>query len=168
VKRFVLVSSLLTNAPAIGQAENPNYKASAPRRAANAHEHIAIARRLSHARARALPTHAAPQFLNALGGILDEKLSAEKYLAASGLTWTVIRPGGLSNDPPSTTGNPLIAGPDTFLGLPEEPGREVSRDTVAEVVVAALTDSAAQNATFELVASLAAPPLARADFFAKR
>jgi hypothetical protein len=27
VKRFVLVSSLLTNAPAIGQAENPNYKA---------------------------------------------------------------------------------------------------------------------------------------------
>jgi hypothetical protein len=27
VKRFVLVTSLLTNAPAVGQAENPNYKA---------------------------------------------------------------------------------------------------------------------------------------------
>ena len=105
------------------------------------------------------------QFLNALGGILDEKHGAELYLADSGLAWTIIRPGGLSNDPPSVTGNPLIAGADTFLGLPEEPGREVSRDTVAEVVVAALSDSAANNSIFELVAAPSAPPLARADFF---
>jgi hypothetical protein len=51
------------------------------------------------------------------------------------------------------------------MGLPEEPGREVSRDTVAEVVLAALTDSSANDRVFELVASPAAPPLARADFF---
>ena len=42
VKRFVLVTSLLTNAKAAGQADNDNYK-----------------------------------FLNALGGVLDEKLAAE-------------------------------------------------------------------------------------------
>jgi hypothetical protein len=35
------------------------------------------------------------------GGVLDHKLVAEKYLRASGMTWTVVRPGGLSNDPPS-------------------------------------------------------------------
>ena len=130
VKKFVLVTSLLTNAPALNQQDNPNYK-----------------------------------FLNALGGILDEKRSAELYLEASGLEWTTVRPGGLSNDPPSVTGNPLIAGPDTFLGLPEDPGREVSRDTVAEVVVAALSDPLAANATFEVVASPNAPPKAREDFF---
>jgi uncharacterized protein YbjT (DUF2867 family) len=108
------------------------------------------------------------QFLNALGGILDEKRSAEQYLAASGLSWTVIRPGGLSNDAPSVTGNAIIAGPDTFLGLPEDPGREVSRDTVAEVAVAALSDAAAENGIFELVASPTAPVLPRSDFFKKR
>ena len=86
-------------------------------------------------------------------------------MEASGLNWTTVRPGGLSNDPPSVTGNPLIAGPDTFLGLPEDPGREVSRDTVAEVVVAALSDPLAANATFELVASPNAPPKAREEFF---
>ena len=80
----------------------------------------------------------------------------------------MVRPGGLTNDAPSVTGNPLIAGPDTFLGLPEEPGREVSRDTVASVVVAALEDAASENGIYELVASPTAPPLARADFFRKR
>ena len=106
--------------------------------------------------------------MNALGGILDEKHAAELYLAASGLDYTIIRPGGLSNDAPSVLGPPIIAGPDTFLGLPGDPGREVSRDTVAEVVVAALSDPAAANATFELVASPSAPALAKADFFASK
>ena len=114
---------------------------------------------------RRVLTFAAQQFLNALGGILDEKHASELYLASSGLNYTIIRPGGLSNDPPSVTGPPLIGPADTFLGLPEEPGREVSRDTVAEVVVAALTDPAANNSIFEVVASPNAPPLARADFF---
>ena len=112
-----------------------------------------------------LTARAPLQFLNALGGILDEKRGAELALENSGLVWTIIRPGGLTNDLPSVTGNPLIAGPDTYLGLPTDPGREVSRDTVAEVVVAALLDPAAENATFEVVASPDAPPKARQDFF---
>ena len=47
--RFVLLTSLLTNAKAIGQQDNNNYK-----------------------------------FLNAFGGVLDNKLEAEKQLRASG------------------------------------------------------------------------------------
>ena len=131
VKRVVLVSSLLTNAPAIGQADNGNYK-----------------------------------FLNALGGILDEKRGSELYLAASGLDWTVVRPGGLSNAPPSETGA-VIAGPaDTFLGLPSDPGREISRDSVAQVCVEARRNSAAGGLIVEIVASPAAPPTTPDDWFA--
>jgi uncharacterized protein YbjT (DUF2867 family) len=40
------------------------------------------------------------KFLNVFGGVLDHKLAAEKYLRASGLDWTVVRPGGLSSDAP--------------------------------------------------------------------
>jgi len=36
--------------------------------------------------------------LNLLGGVLDAKLEAEKYLRSSGLKWTIVRPGGLSNE----------------------------------------------------------------------
>jgi uncharacterized protein YbjT (DUF2867 family) len=59
VKKFVLVTSLLTNAKLTGQKDNDNYK-----------------------------------FLNALGGVLDEKLAAELNLRASGLDYTIVRPGG--------------------------------------------------------------------------
>ena len=130
VSRFVLITSLLTNAPAIGQAQNDNYR-----------------------------------FLNALGGILDQKRRAEIHLESSGLTWTVIRPGGLSNDPPSTTGGAIVGPADTFLGLPSDAGREVSRDTVAELAVAALSDANARFKIVELVANPAQPPLARDAFF---
>merc|ERR1719188_1704881 len=36
---------------------------------------------------------------NAFGNILDEKLVAEKYLAQSGLDYTILRPGGLKDKP---------------------------------------------------------------------
>jgi uncharacterized protein YbjT (DUF2867 family) len=32
--------------------------------------------------------------------ILDKKLEAEKYLRASGLNYTIIRPGGLAKEAP--------------------------------------------------------------------
>ena len=118
VKRLVLVTSLLTNAPAVGQAENPNYKV-----------------------------------LNLFGGILDEKRGSEIYLERSGLQYTIIRPGGLSNDPPSVTGA-IIAGPaDPFLGLESDPGREISRDSVALVCVEALRNDSSVGKIMEIVAS---------------
>ena len=81
VGRFVLLTSLLTNAPNVGQGDNPNYK-----------------------------------FLNLFGSVLDHKLVAEKALRASGLTWTVIRPGGLSNDSADKFGNLVVSGEDTLFG----------------------------------------------------
>ena len=73
VQKFVLVTSLLTNAVAAGQKDNDNYK-----------------------------------FLNALGGVLDEKLAAELNLKKSGLDYTNVRPGGLSNEPETAVGNVVV------------------------------------------------------------
>lgn len=45
--------------------------------------------------------------LNIFGLTLVAKLQAEKYMRKSGIDYTIIRPGGLKNDPPS--GNILLA-----------------------------------------------------------
>lgn len=42
-------------------------------------------------------------FLNVLGLTLIAKLQAEKHIRKSGINYTIIRPGGLKNEPP--TGN---------------------------------------------------------------
>ncbi|HEY9676043.1 MAG TPA: SDR family oxidoreductase [Waterburya sp.] len=47
-----------------------------------------------------------PQALETLKSVLIEKEQAEKYLIASGLTYTVIRPGGLKSEP--ATGNGVL------------------------------------------------------------
>ena len=46
-----------------------------------------------------------------LGQVLEAKLVAEKYLRASGLDWTIVRPGGLKADPP--TGALFVSGENT-------------------------------------------------------
>lgn len=131
VNKVVLVSSLLTNAVAVGQKDNDNYK-----------------------------------FLNAFGGVLDAKLAAEKYLRASGIDYTVVRPGGLSNEPPDAVGNLIVSGEDTLFGLPTDPGREISRDTVAAVCVEALYQPAASDKVVEIVSSPSAPVLPADKWFA--
>lgn len=45
-------------------------------------------------------------FLNVFGLTLVAKLQAEKYIRKSGINYTIIRPGGLRNDPP--TGNVVM------------------------------------------------------------
>lgn len=55
-----------------------------------------------------------PQALETLGPVLVEKEKAEKYLSESGLTYTIIRPGGLKSEPATSNGvlteDPRIAG----------------------------------------------------------
>jgi len=80
---------------------------------------------------------------NAFGGVLDEKIQAEKYLRASGLDYTIVRPGGLKAKPP--TGSLFISGEDTLNA------GEISRDLVADVCVASLTDPKASNKVLEIV-----------------
>ena len=62
---------------------------------------------------------------------------------ASGLDWTIVRPGGLKADPPA--GSLLTSGENTLnIG-------EISRDLVAEVCVKALSDAKSANAVLEIV-----------------
>ena len=82
--------------------------------------------------AAALP----PQALETLGAVLAEKEQAENHLTASGLTYTIIRPGGLKSEPPKgsavLTENPTIAG-------------SIHRADVAHLVVRTLTSDRAKN-----------------------
>ncbi|KAL7430213.1 hypothetical protein ACHAXM_002064 [Skeletonema potamos] len=80
---------------------------------------------------------------NAFGNVLDEKLVAEQYLRASGIDYTIVRPGGLKSKPP--TGALRISGEDTLNS------GEISRDLVADVCVASLTDGKARNKVLEII-----------------
>jgi len=80
---------------------------------------------------------------NAFGNVLDEKIIAENYLRKSGLDYTIVRPGGLKAKPP--TGALKISGEDTLNS------GEISRDLVADVCVASLTDSKVSNKVLEII-----------------
>lgn len=108
VKRFVLVSSILTNGRAIGQEKSPGFV-----------------------------------ITNAFGGVLDEKLEAEQVLRASGLDYTIVRPGGLKDE---ITDKVILAQEDTLFS------GEVARANVAAVCVEALKSGASvSNKVVELV-----------------
>jgi uncharacterized protein YbjT (DUF2867 family) len=87
----------------------------------------------------------APGFIitNAFGQVLDEKIVAEKYLRASGLDYTIVRPGGLSSKAP--VGALKISGENTLNA------GEISRDLVADVCVAALSDPKVSKKVIEIV-----------------
>lgn len=95
--------------------------------------------------------------LNAITGALDKKLESEKYLRASGLDYTIVRPGGLKNDPPSEVGNLVLQNEDTLRAKKTDPGTGISRETVGAVLVEALFQSKASNRVVEIVASPDAP-----------
>merc|ERR1712127_105463 len=87
---------------------------------------------------------------NAFGNVLDEKLVAENYLKKSGIDYTIVRPGGLKAKAP--TGALQISGEDTLNS------GEISRDLVADVCVASLTDSKASNKVLEIIEDDGTPP----------
>lgn len=72
---------------------------------------------------------------------VEAKRDADKALRASGLDWTILRPGGLTDDP--GTGRVALA-PDLERG-------EVPRADVAAVLAAALDDDRTIGAQWELV-----------------
>lgn len=87
----------------------------------------------------------APGFVvtNAFGNVLDEKIIAENYLRSSGIDYTIVRPGGLKAKPP--TGALKIYGEDTLNS------GEISRDLVADVCIASLSDKKASNKVLEII-----------------
>ncbi|MEO0768008.1 MAG: SDR family oxidoreductase [Cyanobacteria bacterium J06649_4] len=82
--------------------------------------------------AQALPENV----LETLGPVLKEKEQAEKYLAASGLGYTVIRPGGLLSQ--SATGQEVLTEDTSVAG-------SIPRDGVAALAVKCLESDKAVN-----------------------
>jgi nucleoside-diphosphate-sugar epimerase len=77
-----------------------------------------------------------PQAMETLRPVLLEKEKAEQYLVASGITYTVIRPGGLKSEP--ATGNGVLTANYTIAGT-------IHRADVAQLAVQCLTHDAANN-----------------------
>lgn len=77
-----------------------------------------------------------PQALATLGSVLVEKEQAEKYLIDSGLTYTIIRPGGLKSEP--ATGNGVLTEDPRVAGT-------IHRADVAGLVCRTLNSDQANN-----------------------
>ena len=99
-------------------------------------------------------TDPAHPFNKATKGALGWRLKGEDYLRASGLTYTIVRPGGLVNEPAGRQGLRLERG-DHWRPLLRS---TLSRDDLALVLIASLETPGARNATFELVNDPALPP----------
>ncbi|MCM0593045.1 MAG: SDR family oxidoreductase [Gloeotrichia echinulata DEX184] len=77
-----------------------------------------------------------PQALETLERVLVEKDKAEQYLISSGLTYTIIRPGGLKSEP--ATNNGILTEDPRIVG-------SIHRADVAQLVVRALNSDRANN-----------------------
>ncbi|NJK68994.1 MAG: SDR family oxidoreductase [Microcoleus sp. CSU_2_2] len=88
--------------------------------------------------AAALP----PQALETLGPVLIEKEKAENHLIASGMIYTVIRPGGLKSEP--ATGNGVLTEDSRVAGT-------IHRADVAQLVCNCLVADAANNKVLSAV-----------------
>ncbi len=77
-----------------------------------------------------------PQALATLGSVLVEKEQAEKYLIQSGLTYTIIRPGGLKSEP--ATGNGVLTEDPRLAGT-------IHRADVAQLVCRCLNCDSSNN-----------------------
>jgi uncharacterized protein YbjT (DUF2867 family) len=100
-------------------------------------------------------------FNKATNGALGWRFKGEEYLRASGLTYTIVRPGGLVNDPAGQKGLRLEQG-DVWRPLLRS---TLSRDDLAIVLIEVLRQPGARDTTFELVNDASAAPDAWRDRF---
>jgi uncharacterized protein YbjT (DUF2867 family) len=73
----------------------------------------------------------APKVIEFLGAVLEEKTRGENYLVASGLDFTILRPGGMNNDPAS--GTAIKTEDHSVMGV-------INRADLARLVVQCLDD----------------------------
>ncbi len=97
--------------------------------------------------------------LNLFWLVLFWKKQAERYLQASGLTYTIIRPGGLLNR--DKEGGLVLSGADTLFD------GSIPRTKVAEVTVDALFEASAKNKVIEIVVSADVSDRPIAELFAE-
>ncbi len=83
-----------------------------------------------------------PQALETLRSVLIEKEQAENYLIASGLTYVIIRPGGLKSEP--ATGNGILTPDPTVAGT-------IHRADVAQLVCQCLLSDKANHRVLSAV-----------------
>jgi uncharacterized protein YbjT (DUF2867 family) len=83
-----------------------------------------------------------PSVMPELEEYLKAKHNADEHLRASGLNYSIVRPGGLTND--SGIGK---------IELQEKIGKQgsIARADVAQTLVEALEDNVKQNQTFEII-----------------
>lgn len=95
--------------------------------------------------------------LNLFWLILVWKKKAEDYLQQSGLTYTIVRPGGLKNE--DNTDAVVMSRADSLFD------GSIPRSKVAEVCVSALSEPAARNKIVEVVARADAPVTSVKELF---
>ncbi|MBD2770623.1 SDR family oxidoreductase [Iningainema tapete] len=83
-----------------------------------------------------------PQAMQTLKPVLVEKEKAEQYLIESGLTYTIIRPGGLKSEP--ATGNGILTEDPRIAGT-------IHRPDVAQLVCRCLNSDLANNKVLSAV-----------------
>lgn len=81
--------------------------------------------------------------MNRMGGVMTFKLRAENYLRDSGISYTIVRPGGLESEEGTGRQMYLYQGDD----LPNHGG--FSRADLATLLIATLDNPAAYNTSFE-------------------
>lgn len=96
--------------------------------------------------------------LNLFWLILVWKKKTEEYLQQSGLTYTIVRPGGLKNE--DNSDSIVMSSADTLSE------GSIPRTKVAEVCVESLFQPAARNKIVEIVAKAEAPEKPLAELFA--
>ena len=97
--------------------------------------------------------------LNNFGRVLDWKLKGENVLRTSGLNYTIIRPGELTDESGGKSALRVDQGDKLS-------GGQISRSDVAAICLAALDDISTYHTTFEVVAEAGAPPKKLNDLFA--
>lgn len=97
--------------------------------------------------------------LNNFGRMLDWKLKGEEVLRTSGLNYTIIRPGTLTDEPGGVHGVRIDQGDKISSG-------RISRSDVAALCLAALDDISTYHTTFEAIAEGGDPPKDLNELFA--
>jgi uncharacterized protein YbjT (DUF2867 family) len=104
-------------------------------------------------------THPEHELNKTLDNILQWKLKGELALRATGINYTIVRPGGLSNEPGGREGLKVMQG-----DIEGSEGR-ISRADVASVLVNALGLPEAYGLTFEIVGDAGAPRIDWASLY---
>ncbi|MEB3308446.1 MAG: SDR family oxidoreductase [Cyanobacteriota bacterium] len=99
--------------------------------------------------------------LNLFGLILVWKRLGEQWLEQSGLSWTIVRPGGLSEDDSRAEREQIV-----FTGPDQQQSNSIPRQLVAQVCVDAVTSAAAESRIVEITSQVGKGDLTLMDWLA--